>query len=100
MLQEPLFADWKDDVDVDNPEEMQKRDPLATQVWKLYHRAKTQLPNAERMENLTWRMMSMNLRRKEMERRGWVHVFGLRVGSLVLRRIADSGSMPCVLLFR
>lgn len=47
---------------------MQRKDPLATQIWKLYSKTKTQLPNAERMENLTWRMMSMNLRRKEMQR--------------------------------
>lgn len=40
-----------------------------TQIWKLYHKTKGQLPNAERLENLSWRMMSMNLRRKEMERR-------------------------------
>lgn len=75
MLRESFFADWKDGAggtDLDSPEEMQKKDPLATQVWKLYSKAKTQLPNAERMENLTWRMMSMNLRRKELERLGYV----------------------------
>ncbi|KAL7773725.1 hypothetical protein CFE70_003692 [Pyrenophora teres f. teres 0-1] len=47
---------------------MQKNDPLGTQIWKLYSRAKTQLPNAERMENLTWRMMAMNMRRADMHR--------------------------------
>jgi GATA-binding protein len=56
--------------DVETPEEMQKKDPLATQVWKLYSKARTQLPNAERMENLTWRMMAMNLRKMELERNG------------------------------
>jgi len=72
MLGEAYFSTWKNDAggDVDNPEEMQKKDPLATQVWKLYSKARTQLPNAERMENLTWRMMSMNLRRQHMERKG------------------------------
>ena len=49
-------------------EQMQKNDPLGTQIWKLYSRAKTQLPNAERMENLTWRMMAMNMRRAELDR--------------------------------
>ena len=44
---------------------MQKKDPLATQIWKLYSRTKTNLPNQERMENLTWRMMAMHLRRRE-----------------------------------
>jgi GATA-binding protein len=47
---------------------MHTHDPLGTQIWKLYHRTKGQLPNGERLENLTWRMMSMNLRRKERER--------------------------------
>jgi len=45
-------------------EDMQKKDPLATQVWKLYSKQKGTLPNAERMENLTWRMMALTLRRE------------------------------------
>ncbi|KAI7615019.1 hypothetical protein KC343_g10266 [Hortaea werneckii] len=60
---------WQDDVtspQSDRPEEMSKNDPLGAQIWKLYHKTKGQLPNSERLENLTWRMMSMNLRRKEL----------------------------------
>jgi GATA-binding protein len=68
VLRDSYFPDVGGDVDT--PEEMQKKDPLATQVWKLYSKAKTQLPNAERMENLTWRMMAMNLRRMELARKG------------------------------
>jgi GATA-binding protein, other eukaryote len=68
VLRDSYFPDVGGDVET--PEEMQKKDPLATQVWKLYSKAKTQLPNAERMENLTWRMMAMNLRRMELERKG------------------------------
>lgn len=71
VLRESFFDHWKDDasgVDMESPEEMQKKDPLGTQIWKLYHKTKGQLPNGERLENLTWRMMSMNLRRKEAER--------------------------------
>ncbi|KAL8655337.1 MAG: hypothetical protein Q9210_000933 [Variospora velana] len=71
VLGNAVFSDWQDDAtqdDLGRPEEMQKKDPLATQIWKLYSRTKTQLPNQERMENLTWRMMAMNLRRKEAER--------------------------------
>ena len=73
LLRGAVFNEWKDDatsLDSDSPEEMQKKDPLGTQMWKLYHKQKGQLPNSERLENLTWRMMSMNLRRKELERRG------------------------------
>lgn len=68
LLQDTYFPDWKDDAyggSVDSPEEMQKKDPLGTQIWKLYTRTKSRLPNQERMENLTWRMMAMNLRRRE-----------------------------------
>jgi GATA-binding protein len=68
VLRETMFPDWKDDSSADaleSPEEMQKKDPLGTQIWKLYSRTKTRLPNQERMENLTWRMMAMNLRRRE-----------------------------------
>jgi len=46
---------------------MQKKDPLGIQIWRLYSKTKNQLPNQERMDNLSWRMMSMNLR-KEQER--------------------------------
>lgn len=68
VLRDAMFPDWKDDASADaleSPEEMQKKDPLGTQIWKLYSRTKTRLPNQERMENLTWRMMAMNLRRRE-----------------------------------
>ena len=71
LLREAFFPNWKDAAgagsDLDHPDEMQKKDPLATQIWKLYSKTKTQLPNQERMENLTWRMMAMNLKRKERE---------------------------------
>jgi len=71
MLQDAIFPAFGNDAgtpSVESPEELQKNDPLGTQIWKLYSRAKTQLPNAERMENLTWRMMAMNMRRAEMDR--------------------------------
>ncbi|CED85493.1 GATA-4/5/6 transcription factors [Phaffia rhodozyma] len=41
-------------------------DPVAAQVWKMYSKHKSELPNGQRMENLTWRMMAMNLRKKEL----------------------------------
>ncbi|KAF8493597.1 hypothetical protein JB92DRAFT_1163562 [Gautieria morchelliformis] len=44
-----------------------REDPLATQVWKMYARTKAGLPHAQRMENLTWRMMALALRRKREE---------------------------------
>jgi GATA-binding protein len=75
LLRESVFPGWKDDAsggDIGSPDEMQKKDPLATQIWKLYSKTKTQLPNQERMENLTWRMMAMSLRRREREQTRYV----------------------------
>ncbi|KAK0544621.1 Sodium- and chloride-dependent GABA transporter 1 [Tilletia horrida] len=56
-----------DDDEGLSPEEMAKKDPLATQVWKMYAKQRSTLPNAPRMENLTWRMMAMTLRKKKQE---------------------------------
>lgn len=75
LLQDSVFPSWQHDVDdetMESPEEMQKKDPLGTQIWKLYSRTKTRLPNQERMENLTWRMMAMNLRRREQMQAAYV----------------------------
>ncbi|EYE93182.1 uncharacterized protein EURHEDRAFT_404631 [Aspergillus ruber CBS 135680] len=72
LLKDSLFPEWGSGTtrpDPEGPDEMQKKDPLATQIWRLYSRTKAQLPNQERMENLTWRMMTMNLKRKEREQR-------------------------------
>jgi GATA-binding protein len=68
-LQDSIFPEWKTGAPRggDNPNELQKEDPLAAQIWRLYTRTKSQLPNQERMENLTWRMMAMSLKRKERE---------------------------------
>ena len=77
LLRDAFFTQWKDDAssaDLGDPGEMQKNDPLGTMVWKLYSKTKTQLPNQERMENLTWRMMAMNLKRKEREQARFVQV--------------------------
>lgn len=77
FLSEPLFPDWKDDAagaDLGSPDEMQKKDPSVSQIWKLYSKgkAKIELPNQERIENITWRMMSMDLKRKKMEQARYV----------------------------
>jgi len=74
LLQEPepffnVTGDSAEDRDI---QKMQKEDPLGTQIWRLYSKNRSQLPNAERMENLTWRMMSMNLKKKELERMRFV----------------------------
>ena len=70
VLRDAIFPNWKDDAggaSLGQPDEMAKQDPIGIQMWKLYSRTKAQLPNQERMDNLTWRMMAMNLKRKERE---------------------------------
>lgn len=52
------------DLDAD-PDKLAKEDPLATQVWKMYARTKASLPHAQRMENLTWRMMALALKKRK-----------------------------------
>ncbi|KAG9316334.1 hypothetical protein JVU11DRAFT_2365 [Chiua virens] len=48
-----------------DPEKLAKQDPLATQVWKMYARTKANLPHVQRMENITWRMMALALKKKK-----------------------------------
>ena len=75
LLRDAIFPNWRDDAsgsDLAQPDEMAKKDPIGIQMWKLYSRTKTQLPNQERMDNLTWRMMAMNLKRKEREQARFV----------------------------
>ncbi|KAL8295758.1 hypothetical protein RB597_009166 [Gaeumannomyces tritici] len=65
-----VFDDLRDGmagVKDDTPEALQAMDPLAAQVWRFFSKTKQQLPNQQRMENLTWRMMHMNLRNRQQE---------------------------------
>jgi len=70
-LQSAVFPPFQngilDDDSHQTPEELQKQDPLAAQVWRFFSKTKQMLPNQERMENLTWRMMHMNLRKRREE---------------------------------
>jgi GATA-binding protein len=82
LLRESIFPGWKDDASsagLESPDEMQKKDPLATQIWRLYTKTRTQLPNQQRMENLTWRMMGMNLKKRK-EREQARYVMNARLG--------------------
>ncbi|PFH58679.1 hypothetical protein XA68_13352 [Ophiocordyceps unilateralis] len=54
-----LLTDSADSLD-----QLQRDDPLATRVWKFFKATKQQLPNQQRMENLTWRMMALSMRRQ------------------------------------
>ncbi|KAI5195277.1 hypothetical protein E4T39_08309 [Aureobasidium subglaciale] len=86
---------WRE-TDGESPEELQRKDPLGTQIWKLYSKTKNTLPNSERMENLTWRMMSMNLRRAQHQSR-LAHAYQQRAnapsGIAQLRQSAEAQSL-------
>jgi hypothetical protein len=58
-------SDLDQDSDSSDSSTDSKKDPLATSVWRLYTKAKDTLPNGSRLENLTWRMMAMTLKKKE-----------------------------------
>jgi hypothetical protein len=49
-------------------EELVEKDPLAAAMWRLYRSSATFLPESVRMENMTWRMMAMTLKRKEAKK--------------------------------
>lgn len=77
VLGDSIFPEMQPGLGGENPEELQRQDPLAAQIWRLYTKTKAQLPNQERMENLTWRMMAMSLKRKEREQARYVCVWWL-----------------------
>ncbi|CAK7218982.1 Sodium- and chloride-dependent GABA transporter 1 [Sporothrix bragantina] len=69
LTRDDVFADLRRGADGSDPsmtpgspEEMQKQDPLATEIWRFFSKTKQLLPNQERMENLTWRMMHVKLK--------------------------------------
>lgn len=65
LLNTPLFAPVAHDSGAaKSPDQLQREDPLATQVWKFFTRTKQQLPHQERMENMTWRMMALEMRKQ------------------------------------
>ncbi|ORE02811.1 hypothetical protein BCV72DRAFT_244893 [Rhizopus microsporus var. microsporus] len=68
VLSDSLFPAQDEPAEIEEEEKVttkNKKDPLATQVWRLYTKAKDNLPNGSRMENLTWRMMAMTLNHKK-----------------------------------
>ncbi|KAI5283683.1 hypothetical protein KEM52_003278, partial [Ascosphaera acerosa] len=69
LLEDALFPPWErsvrsTDPQDEDPSKLQQDDPLATKIWRMYSRTKSQLAGQERVENLTWRMMSMTLQKE------------------------------------
>lgn len=51
---------------MDNQEQQPlKDDSSATTLWKMYSKAKAGLPYRSRMENLTWRLMYLNMKKRD-----------------------------------
>ena len=67
MLHSPVGTSEASSDSAESIDQLVKEDPLAKQVWKMYAKQKAGLPNAQRMENLTWRMMALALKKKERE---------------------------------
>jgi len=57
-----------------SPEELVEKDPLAAAMWRLYRSSATFLPESVRMENMTWRMMAMTLKRQDAKRYTPLHL--------------------------
>ncbi|GAA5895246.1 hypothetical protein JCM8208_005947 [Rhodotorula glutinis] len=51
-------------IDEESAEVLSRKDPIAAQVWRMFHKAKNTMPNGARMENLTWRLVSMTLKKR------------------------------------
>lgn len=78
-------------------EQLQRDDPLATQVWRFFRNTKQSLPNQERMENLTWRMMHLNLqkiRREDARYVGCCIVLCRRIATLTVSTVAPLLTRP------
>lgn len=66
LLNTPLFPGLER-TSVDertSADQMKQEDPIGMQMWKYFARMKQQLPNHDRMENLSWRMMSVALQKQ------------------------------------
>lgn len=70
VLDGTLFPELKNDEDEDL-EEHQKEDPLGVDMWRFYKK-QSRLPDAGRMENMTWRMMAINLRKSQQRKQKYV----------------------------
>ncbi|KAH7115621.1 nitrogen regulatory protein area [Dactylonectria macrodidyma] len=70
LLRSPLFPSLQDDIaHADQSiDKMQQDNPLATQVWKFFTKTKLRLPSQHRMENMTWRMMALNMRKQKQQK--------------------------------
>ncbi|KHN98758.1 nitrogen response regulator [Metarhizium album ARSEF 1941] len=69
LLGSALFPSLDNAAAEDSPsiDQLRRDDPLAAQVWKFFTKTKQHLPNQQRLENLTWRMMALSMRKQKQE---------------------------------
>ena len=76
-------------------DQLQDDDPLAAQVWRFFTKTKQQLPNQQRLENLTWRMMALSMRKKKQEEEAkQSHASQNRYAGYIGRRVVHM--YPCL----
>ncbi|KAI0390486.1 hypothetical protein F5Y17DRAFT_57954 [Xylariaceae sp. FL0594] len=68
-LTSPLFPHLGNDDFTETSEELQAKDPLGVQIWRFFKKAKQNLPRQDRVENLSWRLMHINLRKQQAQGR-------------------------------
>lgn len=94
LLHEAYFTDWRSDApaaDPDDSDDMQKDDPFTiAKLWKHYNKSKSRVASQERMENLSWRMMSMTLK-QQRERDQARYASGTLIPWLFSARMRDKG---------
>jgi GATA-binding protein len=76
LLGDALFPDLRNAGAASSKQSLdqaQRDDPIAMQIWKLFSQTKQQLPNQQRMENMTWRMMTLSMRKQKREMQNRQH---------------------------
>jgi GATA-binding protein len=63
----PLF-DSSDDASNGTLGKANQDEPLASQLWKAFVQCKQHMPHQRRMENMTWRLMSLQMRQHSQEK--------------------------------
>jgi GATA-binding protein len=101
LLGDALFPDLRNAGAASSKQSLdqaQRDDPIAMQIWKLFSQTKQQLPNQQRMENMTWRMMTLSMRKQKREMQNryvlWLRFISSSNISSLAGNIAPSLSMP------
>lgn len=98
LSQAQAFASFDDGIAgmAASPEDLEREDPLATQVWRFFSKTKQNLPNQERMENLTWRMMHVGLRKQRQTDSEPISRYGVLLPCTYALRERKALSRACV----